>query len=479
MEIINLITVGMPDSANFIVKIIIWLVNMTSSVVAGIILFTVLLKVITLPFDFFSRASMRKNSLKMEEMRPELEKLQKQYANDKELYNQKMMALYKKNGYSMFGSCLPTILSLVIFIVAINGFQEYSSYQNKKYFHDMSVAYNSAIYSEFASENISINGVDYITVNEDGSISVKDAKIFDDAGVLSKETGTSSEISDGVNTLTIKTTEETITNASGNEEKVKYYDLSINGNADLVYRRYFAVNSEGSLSFSTYNFYATSELKAQIIEDSREKSAESFRNADKKFLWVQNVWEKDSPMEHPVKSNFNLFNSSYGNTGLTESSYNELTFNLNAEKNDTVNGYFILVILTAGTSLLLQLITSKSQKAQMELQTVDGQGAQSQKMMTYMMPIMMAVFAFMYTAAFCIYIVLSSIISIGTTFMINGIIDLKYKNQKAQEKPQVVRGRVYVPKEEPKKEEPKKKSKAQKEKESDGFLSGKFDKKKR
>ena len=63
--------------------------------------------------------------------------------------------------------------------------------------------------------------------------------------------------------------------------------------------------------------------------------------------------------------------------------------------------------------------------------------------------------------------------------MINGIIDLKYKNQKAQEKPQVVRGRVYVPKEEPKKEEPKKKSKAQKEKENDGFLSGKFDKKKR
>lgn len=31
--------------------------------------------------------------MKMEEMRPELEKLQKQYANDKQLYQQKMMAL--------------------------------------------------------------------------------------------------------------------------------------------------------------------------------------------------------------------------------------------------------------------------------------------------------------------------------------------------------------------------------------------------
>ena len=477
-NIIDIIAVGMPDSSNFIVKIILWLVSITSSVVAGIILFTLILKIITLPFDFFSRASMRKNSLKMEEMRPELEKLQKQYANDKELYNQKMMALYKKNGYSMFGSCLPTILSLVIFIVAINGFQEYSSYQNKKYFHDMAVAYNREIYSEFTEDNIIINGKEYIVVNSDGVVTVNDKEIFDNSNLLSEEFDTEVVITDGTNSLYVKKIEETRENASGNEEKYKYYQLKVN-DSKVIYKRYFA-EVDGNLTFSAIEYHAVdTNEKDRIINESREKSANSFRNADKKFLWVQNVWEKDSPMEHPVKENFNKFNSSYGNTGLTESSYNELTFNLNAEKNDTVNGYFILVALTALTSLVLQLITSKSQKAQMELQTVDGQGAQSQKMMTYMMPIMMAVFAFMYTAAFCIYIVLSSVFSIGTTFLINGIIDAKFKKVKENAKPQVVRGRVYVAKEEPKKEEPKKKSKAQKEKENDGFLSGKFDKKKR
>ena len=76
-------------------EIIKWLVQIGGSIAVGIILFTLVLKIITLPFDFFSRLSMRKNSLKMEEMRPELERLQKQYANDKVLYNQKMMALYK------------------------------------------------------------------------------------------------------------------------------------------------------------------------------------------------------------------------------------------------------------------------------------------------------------------------------------------------------------------------------------------------
>ena len=46
-----------------------------------------------------------------------------------------------------------------------------------------------------------------------------------------------------------------------------------------------------------------------------------------------------------------------------------------------------------------------------------------------MMPIMMAVFAFMYTSAFSIYIILSSIIGIGTTFLINFIVDLQLKKE--------------------------------------------------
>ena len=109
------------------------IVGITSSIALGVVLFTIILKLVTLPFDFMSRRSMRKNSLLMEKMRPELEKLQRQYSNDKLLYNQKMQALYKKNGYSMMGACLPTIITLVVFIIAINGFTTFSNYQNQLY----------------------------------------------------------------------------------------------------------------------------------------------------------------------------------------------------------------------------------------------------------------------------------------------------------------------------------------------------------
>ena len=73
---------------------------------------------------------MRKQNNKMKENQERMEKLQKQYANDKEKYNQKVMEMYKENGISMFSSCLPMILSLVIFIVAINAFNAFSQYSN-------------------------------------------------------------------------------------------------------------------------------------------------------------------------------------------------------------------------------------------------------------------------------------------------------------------------------------------------------------
>ena len=90
----GIINFDMPATGNFIVDIMVGLVSITSSITAGVVLFTLILKLITLPFDFASRASMRRNSLKMEEMRPELEKLQKQYADNKELYNQNCIKAY-------------------------------------------------------------------------------------------------------------------------------------------------------------------------------------------------------------------------------------------------------------------------------------------------------------------------------------------------------------------------------------------------
>jgi hypothetical protein len=138
-------------SLNWIGKLIKLLVAGVGSVGVGIILFSIALKVVVLPFDVYQRISMRKQNLKMKENKYKMEKLQKQYANDKAMYNQKLMEMYKANGISMFSSCLPMILSLVIFIVAINAFNAYSQYAAVENYNYMVNAYNEQLL-EYAPE---------------------------------------------------------------------------------------------------------------------------------------------------------------------------------------------------------------------------------------------------------------------------------------------------------------------------------------
>lgn len=501
---ISIINFTKPETGNFLVDIILWLVTISSSIAVGIVLFTFILKLVTLPFDFFSRASMRKNSLKMEEMRPELEKLQKQYAGDKALYNQKMMALYKKNGYSMFGACLPTILTLVIFIVAINAFTNYSQFQNIKYFYDMSCAYNNVAYAGFEiDDNYIIRGTEGILIVNDEELRKLDT--------ANDGQYTAIEVKEKDFDIFVKVDFE-----ENNETKIKTHFLEMyTTNGYSIYRRNFSVDETGISWTNIYSYKVREEkLKGEnalksaennnllneagdnfdqarvknkdltasqfILDIQQTMAAKKFHEENASFLWVKNIWVTDSPMASPVEANWQTFKTTHEYIGndIGQADYDNLTAKL-ADMKETSNGYFILVILTAGISLLMQLVMGKAQKAQMELQTVDGQGAQTQKIMMWMMPIMMAIFAFMYTAAFSIYIILSSIMSIGTTFGINFIVDRKFKKEKkeVEQKTKTIRGRVYVPKEEPA-PAPQKKKKDKKEEVTQDFLSGLADKKK-
>ena len=110
---------------NWLGTVVQWIINLVGIVGVGVILFTLILKTVTMPLDIYSRVKMKKQSLLMKKMRPQMEKLQKQYANDKTMYNQKVMELQKENGISMFGACLPMIVTLVIFMVVFSAFSTY------------------------------------------------------------------------------------------------------------------------------------------------------------------------------------------------------------------------------------------------------------------------------------------------------------------------------------------------------------------
>lgn len=82
----------------------------------SIIVFTLLVKLVLLPFDYKSRVGMRKTT----KIQPQVAALQKKYANDKDKLNTKMAELYKKEGVNPLSSCLPMLLTLPILFAMFN-----------------------------------------------------------------------------------------------------------------------------------------------------------------------------------------------------------------------------------------------------------------------------------------------------------------------------------------------------------------------
>lgn len=445
-------------------NIIKWLIESCNSIGLGVIVFTLILKLITLPFDIVSRVSTKKNSVKMEKMRPELEKLQRQYANNKELYQKKLQSLYKENGYSMFSACLPSLLTLIIFIVVIGQFSTYSNYANFGVLCNMSEAYNQTV-ENYDSENgtrfiYDKDGDKYVNVyyvyaNEKSDY----IKNFSSNWIVTENDGYNATFSLAVNNENIKK----LAGEVAKDKALSAYSvgetghiINVEGSEDYSFNvDLFVADGGGHLSEEQImtklcgeivDFYAEKAYSDIVLASAREASAAVFRNTDLSFLWIKNIWGQDLPWAHPVKSTFSEYgfvknsgcfascaascnNSDDNKVVLDEKIYSELTANLTQEKSEA-NGYLILVILSIGTMLISQILAQKGNKAQTELSSVegaDGTAAQSQKMMTWMMPIMFGVFSFMYTASFSIYIVVSSVFGIVSTLIINYTVEKKFE----------------------------------------------------
>lgn len=367
---------------NWIGKIIQWLIEGIGIIGIGVIVFTLILKTIVLPLDIYSRVKTKKQALVMEQMRPQMEKLQKQYENDKQMYSQKVMELQKKSGYSMFAACIPMIVSLVIFMVVFSAFSTYSQFANLTTYNNMVDEYNGSVQTYVLAD------VNEKTVNTDGFL-------------------------------------------------IECNDESVGGISYLVdFEKFVAKYNESAAEKLDDSFYALKEadkmvtVRNYVRENARAASAEYYLANKSGFLWVKNIWYPDSMLNKEMPS-FSKFSSSISRAvGATiddsyELSYDEVTYNLSTEKS-TYNGYFVLIILAIGIMFLQQFIMMRSQKATNELSSVDGSAARTTKWMTVLMPIMYGIFSFFYSAAFSIYMITNTLYGLITTLIINKVMNVKF-----------------------------------------------------
>ena len=141
-----------PELTNIFGKFIYVLYKGIGNFGWAIVVFTLILKTVMLPLDIWQRSVMRKNANAMKRMKPQLEKLQKQCGSDRQAYSQKQMELYKKEGYSMIGSCIPMIVTMVIFFVIFAGFRKVVTYQNEYTIWKLTETYNEMSVQKAAIE---------------------------------------------------------------------------------------------------------------------------------------------------------------------------------------------------------------------------------------------------------------------------------------------------------------------------------------
>ncbi len=365
--------------------------NFYGAVAIGAIVFTLALKTLVLPLDIYSRVKTKKQSLLMERMRPQMEKLQKQYANDKNMYQQKVMELQKANGYNPLGACLPMIVSLVVFMVVLSSFSTYSNYAVLRDYSEMAKYYNETV-SEFV-----------MTEEKTGDEYFLEAVDYNGKTVYRVHFDKFASYYEPIY----------------NEEHAN--DVDEEGNP--------AAKTFEQLGFGTLDEQGKWEIISGHIELRARARAASYyeENSDGiHFGWIGNLWYPDSMLNKEVPD-YAKFTQATTRAGLTvsEADYNNVTFNLSEQKNN-YNGYFVLIVLSIGLMFLQQFIMMRSQKAANELSSVDGSAAKTNRMMMIIMPIIFGMFSFMYSAAFSLYMITNTLYGLVSTLIINKVVTVRF-----------------------------------------------------
>ena len=190
------------------------------------------------------------------------------------------------------------------------------------------------------------------------------------------------------------------------------------------------------------------------LEENQEAGLEMFEKF--KFLWINNMWQPDNGLKPVIqtateflgrgnealprllyfKDNpgalqkfvdwgfFTLTDGVYAISPITDaitSKYNAIVQPCVEMYAGYNNGWFILPLLAGATMFLSSWIGQRNQPK-------NDAAASTNKMMTYLFPIMSVFFCLTYNASFALYWSLSSVIQVIVTLMINRMMEKEYPN---------------------------------------------------
>ncbi len=366
----------------------------------AIIVFTIVLKIILLPLDFLNKYVTAKNAKVQKAIQPELEKIQKQYGNNKQIINQKTMELYKKNNYSVTGSCVVMLinmaLTLTIFITLFSGLNSMAAYKVQYQYNEIQKSYYSV--EDYSNDNLVERYKHYFIEY------ASDTANLNDEGKIKDETAAKTYAIDKV-----KAEIATYNNETNNANALKRY--------------------------------------GQVKES---------------WLWIDNIWKSDTPWTNSVATFKEYSNSARAtfkdveikNTAdeqigmltagdlksLAEVEYNQIMDPIR-ESAGRANGYLIVVILAAGLNLISLLASQGKLKFKRKKKTtLEEEPKQKQPggwLMLVLLPAIMIYITLIYNAVFGLYIFVSSLVTTAATPLINWLINVIDKKKQAKKDKEV------------------------------------------
>lgn len=420
------------QSTGFWQSIINWFNGFIGSYGWTFIVFSICLKLVLSPLDFYQKHSMRKTQKQQAVLKPEIDRINEKYGNNKQMVNQKTMELYQKNKMSPASGCLPMLIYMVVTLVT---------------FFTLFGAINSMSRVNIANEYETLTNTyvaNYIEVKSDFEL-------------------------DKTNASTVKIT------IDGNE--YNYYELEQFAKNEFNTNKVDGKYTINETTYTDENAFATAFIDSSLKTVAQQKVLEKYNEIKEGWLWIKNIYRPDnysSPFPNfndYINMTGNLFeektvegseqkyyyksfdvtaeNSTNGYFYLTDDAeanktvlekaklQAEIDFNnvtrLVREEYSAWNGYFILILFAGISTLLGQLLANAGAKTKIKNGEEIKIPAQTNKVMLVVMPLIMIWFSWSYSALLALYIVVNSLMSILISYLCNIISNKIEANQKDKE----------------------------------------------
>lgn len=386
-----------------------------------IILLTVCLKLLLSPLDLFQRYKMRKNQLITIRVKPQMEKLEKAYGSNPKVLQQKQAELNRREGMSYMSSCLPMIVTLVVFIwlwqslLATANFKQFENYAT---IYDIYEGAYQTAYGEYYDE-----ANDTLAANYGQAFRVEYDKAFDEAYAADNNIEAAAEVAlAAAKPLIEQTSYDALYAATYSDWFVEAYTVK----ADTAYADGYGSKIATEMVVQYCETIAQNDVYDYYEGIGEYADGKGYRHES--FLWVHDIWSPDVPWTNSLKKTNSDFKSAIGNyatdpkkSGIEQDkldkmvdSYETVMARVINESKEGANGYLILPILAVVLNVLSQIITRRQQKKSGQ-DNASSQSAGCMKAMVFIMPIVMGIFALMYCAAFTLYMVTNS----AMTLLIN------------------------------------------------------------